>query len=236
MEENTFLTTLKDKSKEELIYICDQASEYDPLAVEAATLLLQTQFNYQPDSSGELQPPVIATSTNTDEVLDTEQPASIEEPNPAPEYREAKGAFHYLKAFNSADAWTIAVIVLFYASVVRLINYYIYEPLFDRVSGFWFYIPLTVFVIILGHALYRRDHGFSNNYVGRGLQDIAIFFTYIFFNTLYSLLDKGETNLFAENWADNLIGFTLLGAAIMAFQLVIWGLRSLLRSLRWDLL
>jgi hypothetical protein len=83
--------------------------------------------------------------------------------------------------------------------------------------------------------LYRKDHGKSNNYLGRCLSDLGFFFVFAILITVYhSLTADSLSPLFRDS--ESLIGMTLAFSLLfMAIEGIISLFKYLFRFLKWQI-
>ncbi len=218
-----FLTRFKHRTDQELQTIID-GEDFAVDAKEAARIILKER-----EASGLVIEPVEETKS---------PPPLPSLPPPLPSEKMGIHPFNgmiYLRSWTVKDLITHLTIGIAWLAIYQLLIYYNNEPeIFPIVRNTGLALYFTT--IVFNHVLYRKDHGRSNNYLGRCMSDLAFFITFIisdlFFNTLFRN-NVGTLSITEENLIQVMVGLCII---FMAVEAVIALLKYLLRLLKWEIL
>lgn len=218
-----FLARFKSKTIIELKTIIE-GDDYTPAAKEAAQIILKERAALGP----------------LDETVDeVKSPSAL--PPPIPSIPETKMGIHpfnpmaYLRSWGKKDLMTHLCIGILWLAIYEFMLYYSNEPaIYPVVRN----IGITLFglTIILNSALYRRDHGKSNNYFGRCLSDSAFSLVFLILTLIYHSLIRDIPNPLVGDPGD-FLGLPLgLFILFMMVESIVSLFKYLFGFLKWQIL
>ncbi|MEQ9098452.1 MAG: hypothetical protein RIF36_09495 [Imperialibacter sp.] len=141
----------------------------------------------------------------------------------------------YMRSFKVNDLINPLVAALFLLSLTEIVEWYANEDFMSDNSGKLQSIFVLV-AVLFSHLLYRLDHGFSNNFIGRVFSDTILSFFFTILEDLHGLL-TGETSGVFPKGAASFFGVVFAMAWLAFFFETCVGLvKSISRSFKWHIL
>ncbi|WP_017734091.1 hypothetical protein [Nafulsella turpanensis] len=159
-----FKKRLKDKSRRELLDIVSNHGAFEYDAVKAAILLLDENYGESLPLPFE-EKKVIIIKRKEDDLT----------------YRD------YFRTFSYRELTSAVVLSFLFASVVQLLKYLNTVPVIeDNYTLIIFFLP--VFICLLGHVFYKREHRRRNLFVGRLVQNLLTISCFVLIIGIMSLV------------------------------------------------
>lgn len=210
-----FLEKYKTKSKYDLQKIIDNKDQYQPEAIIAATHLL----NHWKDAPVSPDKGVILNSHKETE-------SKTKSFSPIFDYKP------FVRSLSYREFLTSITLALFCQAFIDTINYYSDEHIFEEYHN---NIKFTFLILIFlaNHIYYRYEHGRSNNFIGRSLNDLVLLFSIILTRTLYLYIVTGSLEIIFN--ANGMGAFSvILGLVILIciFELLVALLNLILKQFK----
>lgn len=216
--ENHFLKRLKNKTRTELQHIVDNEIQYQTSAVEAARHLLLEQ---------------------------TEEPGLISQIHLKEQEKSATSSIDFSASFDFKvyfgslsyrDLFTFISLSLLFVALIEVLDFYSGE---EYISGHNNSIVLWLLAIFLlaNHFYYRIEHGRSNNFLGRSINDFAFFIIVVLATSTYRFILNNDYRL---NYNADGLGllFVFIGLVILvfAFESGVAFIKYLLKKIKCQIL
>ena len=211
MENNIYYKKLQTKKTKDLELMFRHPSMYEPLALDAAKFIIEERL------AGSASEPVTIK-------FNSKRP---NKDNPAKKVFQTR----FLRSFSFRDIYTAITVALVLTALMHILNFYADE---DWLENKWYannniYIFLTIPVI---HILYKKEHGRSNDFIGRCLHVLIFIFALYSIRQIYSLTFSSQFHFVLGDIPFYLIPLLLM-VLVIFLELPSTLLRFILTLFKW---
>jgi hypothetical protein len=150
-------------------------------------------------------------------------------------FQDAFSKKRFVRSLSYREFLTSFSLALFLLACYLLLEYYSGEDWFGS-NDSWLRWVIFIIVALFNHIFYRIEHGRSNNFIGRSFHDTIFLLILLPFFQLLSFYN-GETVSFSFGNVFTVIMILISGVfIIVSFELLVAGLKRLLRLAGWQIL